>query len=211
MSKTYSISFEGLAPGVHHFDFKVDDSLFEEFGGSGIKGGSADVSVDFTRGASVCKAEVKISGSVITECDRCLEDCTLPVSYRGHFMVRFSEESMEDDGDVMWLNPADTSIDLARYIYESIVLSMPYRRVHPSDVHGKPLCNPSMLERFRIVSESEFEDIASRAVRNADGDSQWSKLEELKKNMDLSDKPSAEPDKKSGLCRGGKGSMNMKD
>ncbi len=182
MSKTYSIAFKGLAPGVHHFDFKVDDAFFGEEDGSGIKGGDADVSVDFTRGASVCRADVRISGSVITECDRCLEDCTLPVSYRGHFVIKFSEEPMTDDGDVMWLSPADTTVDLARYIYESIVLSLPYQRVHPSDVHGRPLCNPSMLERFRIVSEQEFDEIASRSSSHAGGE-QWSKLEELKKNM----------------------------
>lgn len=180
MNKTYSIKFGGLATGVHHFDFKVDDTLFEMFDGSGIKGGSADVAVDFTRGASVSEVRVKITGSVVTECDRCLEDCTLPVSYRGLLLVKFSEEPHEDDGDIIWLNPADTEIDLTRYIYESIVLSLPYQRVHPSDVHGNPLCNPDMLGRFRIVSEQEFDDIAS----HVENDERWSGLEELKKNMD---------------------------
>lgn len=180
MNKTYTIAFGGLATGVHHFDFKVDDALFEEFEGSGIKGGDADVAVELTRGASMLDVQIRITGNVVAECDRCLEDCTLPVGYRGRLTVRFSEEPQEDDGDVMWLNPSDTELDLARYIYESIVLSLPYQRVHPSDVHGNPLCNPAMLERFRIVSEQEFDAIASRSGN----DERWKGLEELKKNMD---------------------------
>jgi uncharacterized metal-binding protein YceD (DUF177 family) len=47
-------------------------------------------------------------------------------------------------------------IDLEQYIYESIVLSLPLQRVHPEDVHGQPLCNPAMLERFKIVTQEEF-------------------------------------------------------
>ena len=180
MSKTYSITLRGLAAGAHHFDFKVDDALFGQFDGSGIKGGEADVAVDLTRGASVAEVQMKITGSVVVECDRCLEDCTLPVSYRGRLLVKFSEEPQEDDGDIMWLNPADTELDLTRYIYESIVLSLPYRRVHPSDVHGNPLCNPAMLERFRIVTEQEFDSIASRS----ENEERWKGLEELKNNMD---------------------------
>jgi hypothetical protein len=34
---------------------------------------------------------------------------------------------------------------------------LPLQRVHPEDVHGQPLCNPAMLERFKIVTEEEFE------------------------------------------------------
>ena len=180
MDKTYSIAFKELGFGAHHFDFEVGDALFEEFDGSGIKGGQADVSVDLIRKASMLEVEMRIAGNVVVECDRCLEDCSLPVSYHGKFVVKFSDEPAEDDGDIMWLPTGQTELDLARYIYESIVLSLPYRRVHPSDVHGRPLCNPAMLERFKIVSEQEFEQMTSEASRRLGDDPQWDKLKSLK-------------------------------
>ena len=46
--------------------------------------------------------------------------------------------------------PGEDEVDLAQYIYESIVLSLPYQRVHPE---GE--CDPEMLGRFRIVSDED--------------------------------------------------------
>ncbi len=73
-------------------------------------------------------------------------------------MVKFSEAGGEYDGEVLWLYPGDTEVDMAQYVYESIVLSLPYRRVHPDGG-----CDPAMLERFRIVSPQEFAAIEADA------------------------------------------------
>ena len=81
--------------------------------------------------------DVRITGHVVVECDRCLEDCRIPVDYDGRLLVRFSDEEREYDGDVLWLSPVEDEVDLMQYIYESIVLSLPYQRVHPE---GE--CNP---------------------------------------------------------------------
>jgi uncharacterized metal-binding protein YceD (DUF177 family) len=81
------------------------------------------------------------------------------VDYRNRLVVKFSDGEHPFEGDILWVNPADGLLDLEQYIYESIVLSLPLRRVHPEDVHGTPLCNPAMLERFKIVSEEEFNKI----------------------------------------------------
>lgn len=138
--------------------------MFREFDGAGIKGGRADVSADVLRCGSAWEISLSISGEVVVECDRCLEDCTLPVNYRGALMVRFSDAPAgEDDGQTLWLPVGQGELDLARYIYESIVLALPYRRVHPSDVHGRPLCNPAMLERFRMVTQQEFDSLVTRS------------------------------------------------
>ena len=84
-------------------------------------------------------------------------------AFRGHLTVKFSDgETDEYDGEMMWISPSESEVDLAQYIYESIVLSLPYQRVHPE---GE--CDPAMLERFRIVSDSEFAAIEARADAGA--------------------------------------------
>ena len=72
-----------------------------------------------------------IRGTVTVACDRCLEDCRLPVAFDGTLLVRFSDEVADYDGEVMWISPAEGEVSLAQYIYESIILSLPYQRVHP--------------------------------------------------------------------------------
>jgi uncharacterized metal-binding protein YceD (DUF177 family) len=107
------------------------------------------------------RLEVRITGKVTVPCDRCLEDCDLPVDFRGRMAVKVSEEEQPFEGDIMWVAPGESVIDLEQYIYESIVLSLPLHRVHPEDVHGQPLCNPAMLERFKIVTEEEFNTLTT--------------------------------------------------
>ena len=58
-------------------------------------------------------------------CDRCLEEFMMPVGYTGTLAVRYSETEQESDGEVMWIGPSETEIDLSQYIYESICLSLP--------------------------------------------------------------------------------------
>ena len=182
--KKYVIPYKGLGIGKHHFQFEVDDRFFEAFEISEVKRGCAHVDVDLTKNTTLLTLEVTIDGEVIVACDRCLEDCTIPIHYDGQLLVRFSETEAEYDGEVMWLSPAESEVNLAQYIYESICLSLPYQRVHPADENGKPTCNPEMLARFRIVTPEEFDRIEQEASEHGEPNPAFEKLKELKDKME---------------------------
>ena len=171
VTKQYAIAWKGLKNGTYHFDFKVDDALFEAFGSTDIKGGDLTVGDTLERGESMLRLQTVLRGTVTVACDRCLEDCRLPVVFDGTLLVRFSDEEHECDGEVMWISPSEPEVSLAQYIYESVVLSLPYQRVH---AEGE--CDADMLRRFRIVSEEEFSQIEheaeahAAASRSLDGD-----------------------------------------
>ncbi len=188
LTKSYSIAFKGLKNGVHNFNFEVGAPLFEAFESSEIKGGDCKVAVRVDRAETMLTLDVEVDGGVIVECDRCLEDCRVPVHFEGRLMVKFAEEIRDYDGEVMWLSPAENEVDLAQYIYESIVLSLPYQRVHPE---GE--CNPEMLERFRIISGEEFARIESKAESSEKNDGEWAKLAALREKLEQGEgKPAAE-------------------
>lgn len=159
VTKAYSIAYKGLKNGRHDFEFDVDGSLFEAFESPEIRDGACRVRVGLTRSETMLRAEVAIEGYVVVPCDRCLEDCRVPVAFEGELLVKFSDEIRDYDGEVLWLSPAETQVDLSQYIYESIVLSLPYQRVHPEGA-----CDPEMLGRFRIVTDEEFSAIEARAA-----------------------------------------------
>ena len=181
VAKTYSIPYKGLKIGAHDFDFKVGRELFETFSAQDIKDGACDVHVHLERAETQLVIDVRITGHVVVECDRCLEECSIPIDYDGRLLVRFSDEVREYDGDVMWISPVEDEVDLTQYVYESIVLSLPYQRVHPD---GE--CNPEMLRRFRIVSGEEFADIEARAeqAEGAIPEDEMSKLSALKAQLE---------------------------
>ena len=158
VAQPYSIAFKGLKNGHHEFRFEVGKSLFEAFESTEIKDGACEVAVDMERSDAMLLLDIRITGHVVVACDRCLEDCRIPIDFRSSLPVRFSEQEHEYDGEVLWLVPGEDEVDLAQYIYESIVLSLPYQRVHPD---GE--CDPDMLGRFRIVSGEEFATIEARA------------------------------------------------
>lgn len=158
----YNIPWKGLSNGSHRFDFDMGDAFFKAFGDSVVSGGQLHAEVDANKSASMLVLNVSIHGEVNTQCDRCLGDLSFPVDYEGVLTVRFSDETDEYDGDVMWLSPSQSEVPLAQYLYESIILSLPYQRVHGTDENGNSMCDRDMLARFRIVSEDEFEEIAAQ-------------------------------------------------
>lgn len=178
--KRYSIAYKGLKPGTHTFEFKVDKSLFETFESVEIRDGACEVKVSLVRSETMLNVAVTISGSVVVPCDRCLEDCTIPVSFEGVLLVKFSNEIREYDGEVMWLSPAEGEVNLAQYIYESIILSLPYQRVHPD---GE--CDSEMLRHLSIVTNEEFAAIEAAAGAEEESErGEWEKLAELKRQME---------------------------
>jgi uncharacterized metal-binding protein YceD (DUF177 family) len=86
----------------------------------------------------------------------------------------------------MWISPSEDMLDLTQYIYESIVLSLPYRRIHEEGG-----CNPEMLAAFTELSEEEFERLEAEATEEevvALDDHNRELLEQLKKQMEKSTK-----------------------
>ena len=183
VTKTYSIAYKGLKNGRHDFTFKVGKELFEAFESPEIRDGDCEVAVALVRSETMLELQVSIEGYVVVACDRCLEDCRVPIDYDGNLLVKFADEIRDYDGEVLWLSPAESEVDLSQYIYESIVLSLPYQRVHPE---GE--CDPEMLKRFRIVSGEEFAALEAGAEQEEEQltEGEWAKLAALKQQMEES-------------------------
>ena len=182
LNERYSIGYKGLSNSIFDYDFVVDNDLFTAYESREVLGGDCRVKVVLKKNDNQLDVDVAIEGEVVCECDRCLEPCPIAIDYEGHLLVRISTEEGEYDGEVMWLNPAEEKLDLTQYIYESIILSLPYQRVH---TEGE--CNPDMMARFAQVTAAEMEAIEARAGRGNkptidEGD--FNKLAALKAQME---------------------------
>ncbi|MDE6140401.1 MAG: DUF177 domain-containing protein [Alistipes sp.] len=183
-TKPYAIAYKGLKEGDYDFEFEIGDALFESYGRVEILSGECRARVHMHRAEAVLEMHTSIDGSVLCECDRCLEECRIPVAFEGDLIVKFSDEIDDYDGEQMWISPGDDEVDLTQYLYESIVLSLPYRRVH---AEGE--CNADMLARFGVMSAEEFDSRAEEAEQpesHGIGDEAMARLAELKGRM-LSD------------------------
>ncbi|MEG1634174.1 MAG: DUF177 domain-containing protein [Rikenellaceae bacterium] len=174
---TYAIAFQGLSIGNHQFEFSCDSDFLKEMSGGEIEEGDCNVVVNLEKGANLLNIKCEINGEMSVVCDRCLESFMQPVEFEGAIFVKFSSEidepqfddDLDHETDVLWINPADSYIDLKQYIYESIVLSLPQRRIHPLDENGVSLCNPDMLERFSVEPDSIDDDADDENDDDDDG------------------------------------------
>lgn len=175
----YGIDFKGLSEGEHHFDFVADRSLFGIYEGCELLGGECKCSVALIKSEVMLHLSIEIDGEVEVECDRCLDICSIPINYQGVLVVRFTDDQAlvdEYDGEVMWLTSAVDTLDLAQYIYESIVLTLPYQRVHQEISQ----CNQDVVG---YLVDNEPEQIEAQEELTSLDQSEIEKLKELKEKL----------------------------
>jgi uncharacterized metal-binding protein YceD (DUF177 family) len=146
----YNILIGGLPAGVHTYPFELGDAFFAGFEGSEVQHGQLHAEVSVEKQRDFLQLAVDIAGNVTAPCDRCLDDLLLPVQFHATPVVKFTEsriaEPQPDDDAILWAVAGDNELDVASYLYDSIILSLPLRRVHPD---GQ--CNKEMTEKLRSM------------------------------------------------------------
>lgn len=138
------IPIKGLAPGKYTYDFEVNEDFFLDFGNSQIKDADCKVRLEAERNSTFLGIDCTISGVVVVECDRCLEDLEIPIDVAKSLSVKFAKEAeVSEDDDIMIVEEGQAQIDLKQFVYDYICLTMPLQKVHEE---GK--CNPEMIGRL---------------------------------------------------------------
>ena len=146
--KRYIIDAQTLQQQSFECDLEGGMELFETMEMSDITGADYKFRVVGTRLTSnKLEIEVDGEGSVVTQCDRCLDDVTIEAEASGAMVVYFGDEAKPFDGEEVTLQRGD-ELSIAQFIYDSIMLDLPIVRAHkPED------CNPEMLARISGVTE----------------------------------------------------------
>jgi len=146
MNDNYSIDYKGLAVGEYDFELPIEDSLFNLWEESEIKSGHGVAKIHLSKHSDMAEMSAELSGEVQVTCDRCLEEFMLPFTWSDGCIVRVTDDVPEDETDDLYISPSEEKLDLAQWLYESVILSLPYQWVHP-DIKD---CNPEMISRITI-------------------------------------------------------------
>ena len=170
----YIIKYKTFEQGTYEIDYQLDKDFFGMFPESEFKDGEVSVKVLMQVSLAGLNFGFEVSGSVKTECDRCLEIFDQEIEGSYNLDVKFSDTQTDSgDDDVIFLPTEETEIDLKHHIYEYVVLSVPPRRVHPEDENGIPACNPEMVEALEALQPSKEEE------KEPQTDPRWDKLKGL--------------------------------
>lgn len=179
---TYQIQHSELENGEHQFDFQVDDKLFLRFENEEIRNVKLNLSAKLTRKSDDFILFLDAEGDFEMQCDRCLDFFSQPIDLHHEVVIKLDEETNFDtDEDFVTLDRNDNYLDIAYFIYEMVMLSLPIRRVHPEDEYGNSGCNPEVIKY--ITGESHITEEDAEPIDAPESDEKWKeKLKNLYNN-----------------------------
>jgi len=169
--KHFSIPVRGLKSGIHPYSFHLDSTFFAEFSDSLIGESDVEVQMDFDKRPDMFVLDIDVQGTVKAECDRCLADIHLPIDGKFQLIIKLSDHESEVD-EVVYL-PAETAeINVAKYIYEFVGLSVPMMKIYDCQNDTPPPCDQAVLTRL------EKEEAEQKTTKNPI----WDELNKLSGN-----------------------------
>lgn len=142
----YSIPVKGLHNGTHEYRFEIDHTFFACFENSPVEDGKVAVSLEFDKRPGLFVLEFDLAGTVKTDCDRCLAKIDLPIADQQRLLVKFSEVEEPEEADVVFVSPDIQQLNVAKFIYEFIVLALPIIKVFDCQDEEPRVCNDEMLD-----------------------------------------------------------------
>jgi len=170
--KQFSIPIKGLKNGIHQFEFQLDTQFFQHFENSPIKDGQFEVKLEFDKRIDMFVLTFDTDGTIKANCDRCLENIDLPVQDQQTLIVKISEEDVLEEEDIIYILSSQSELNVAKFIYEYIVLALPLTNVYDCNSEENKPCNEEMLKHLD-VSPTTDEETKDNPV--------WDVLKKLKK------------------------------
>ena len=146
--KDFVIPFRGLSIGVHDYNWEIDNKFFEIIENSEIGDSKLTVELKFEKQERMLVLNFFIKGNVLVQCDRCLDDLELQIDSSEVLFIKFGPEKKEESADVLIIPESEYQIDVSWFINEYITLSLPLKKVHPTDKNGNSLCNKEVLRKI---------------------------------------------------------------
>ncbi|GGH68481.1 YceD family protein [Phaeocystidibacter marisrubri] len=184
--KDYNIVFSGLKLGSHSFEYEIDDSFLDIlFDYHELPGLQAHVDVELTKQNTMLELNFSLKGELPVTCDLSNKPFVQPIENTFTLVVKFGEEYNDDDDVILVLPHGDYEINIAHYIYELIVLSIPLKFIHPDIEEGdlddetRELLEKYMPRADDDDNEEEDSEEDEEDDEDEDIDPRWSKLKDL--------------------------------
>ncbi|MDR1502498.1 MAG: DUF177 domain-containing protein [Prevotella sp.] len=181
----YNIPLRGLSEGKHEFKYDLDKSFFDliDDGTADVKKGDLKVVVSLKKTSVTFELNFDITGTVHVPCDRCLDDIPMDVDTKNKLIVKFGKEYSEESDEIVIIPEEDGEINIAWFLYEFIVLSLPAKKVHPPGTCNKAMS--SKLNKHRAKSadndsdDDSDDDISLDEDDSSFTDSRWDGLKDV--------------------------------
>ncbi len=170
--KEFEIPFVGLKQGKHQFDFEIKKKFFDAFEFDEYNNADVKVKLILDKKSNMLELTFENKGSVNVNCDLSNEPYDQKIKGKLHLLVKFGEEYNDENEEILIIPHGEHQINVAQYIYEMIVLSVPSKRVHPGVKDGT--LSTEILEKLE-----EFQPKEEKKNNDGETDPRWDQLKKL--------------------------------
>lgn len=172
--KAYDIQFVGLKLGKHIYDYEINQTFFEYFEFDEFNTINVNLNIHLEKKTTLLELNFFGNGSVNINCDVSNEPYDQPINFNFNLVVKFGQEYNNENDSILIVPHGSYEINIAQYIYELIVLSIPQKRIHPGVEDGT--LNSEILRKLEDLSPNA--DLKGESSSN-DVDPRWNKLKKL--------------------------------
>lgn len=176
--RAFEIAFVGLKPGVHQFNYELDDKFFAEKGAQDFSNAKASIRLSLEKNTGFMLLKFEVGGKAEVTCDRCGNPLKMDLWDEFKMLVKLVDNpeemnEQEEDADVFYLSRNESHLDVGDWIYEFVMLSIPLQRMCSNEEMGGPQCNVEVLEKLKEMEAKHIEHNANAI---------WKGLDKFKEN-----------------------------
>ena len=177
--RAYDIHIVGLDNKRYEYDFTSDDAFFAALEQELITKGAVQTHLVLDKSETLIRLDFHIVGTVEQTCDRSLDEYDEPVDTQQVMLLKFGDHNEELSDEIELIERNTATINIARYIFEFIGLSLPMKRLHPrfrdEDDQDEDEQNGKLIYRSGAETNDDADDQPNM-------DPRWAALRKLSDN-----------------------------
>ena len=165
----YLIKFSGLKEGIHLFNYELGNKFFKNFDYYDFLDAKLFAKLELEKQSTLLNLKFSFNGEIEVQCDVSMESFNLDLETEHAVVVKFKDDIISTDDKVIFMPAGSHSIDVSHLIYESIILAVPQKKVHPGVENGS--LKSEIVEKLEALKpKKNFKEKT---------DPRWDKLKDL--------------------------------
>ena len=163
------IKFSGLKEGIHLFNYELGNKFFKNFDYYDFLDAKLFAKLELEKQSTLLNLKFSFNGEIEVQCDVSMESFNLDLETEHSVVVKFKDDIISTDDKVIFMPAGSHSIDVSHLIYESIILAVPQKKVHPGIENGS--LKSEIVEKLEALKpKKNFKEKT---------DPRWDKLKDL--------------------------------
>ena len=158
-----------MKEGIHLFNYELGNKFFRNFDYYDFLDAKLFAKLELEKQSTLLNLKFSFSGDIEVQCDVSMESFNLDLETEHTVVVKFKDDIISTDDKVIFMPAGSHSIDVSHLIYESIILAVPQKKVHPGIENGS--LKSEIVEKLEALKpKKNFKEKT---------DPRWDKLKDL--------------------------------